>query len=180
MEIYECGDKKIRVDHFKRQDSIVGYVKFVNCLCDYPNMTVTGDFGNWSFCRNFIPSPEATKISQGYWIEKASIHSSQDFNKLDMNMIQEDIYDLIDGGLVEWDLDEEDHKHTLDWFRSLLEYAYEDNDFEYRAKAFLDVYRPKCIDYDDIPLHTSIPPQLLCVFDAFELICESMKKKLSN
>ena len=39
-------------------------------------MTVTGDWGNWVFCREFIPSP-AGYASGSYWVEKAMNSSKQ-------------------------------------------------------------------------------------------------------
>src|SRR3989344_2189435 len=40
-------------------------------------MAVTGDYGNWIFCREFHPN-DKEGVSGGYWLEKLKIASSQE------------------------------------------------------------------------------------------------------
>ena len=78
-EIYKCEDKEIRVDYFKRPDSYIGYIKFVN---DNSGLSIFGDFGNWIFNRPFVPSNKGS-VSDCYWNEKLKIGSCQEYSKYD-------------------------------------------------------------------------------------------------
>ena len=64
--------------------TITQSVKFINTQ---GIMAVTGDYGNWIFCREFHPSPTGS-VSDSYWCEKLRISSRQDPYEFDSNTDQ--------------------------------------------------------------------------------------------
>lgn len=62
------------IHHLKKPNTGVNNVKFINVE---GILSVTGDFGNWIFCRSFLPSPESHGASRGYMDEKLEILSKQ-------------------------------------------------------------------------------------------------------
>lgn len=65
-------------------------IKFIN-TCGI--MTVTGDYGNWVFCREFHPDKDG--VSDGYWVEKLRILSCQDPYEFDTDTAREQIQELL-------------------------------------------------------------------------------------
>jgi len=49
--------------HFQVGDSSTNYIQFINTD---RVLTVTGDFGNWVFCRPFVPSPDGSFYYTGF------------------------------------------------------------------------------------------------------------------
>jgi hypothetical protein len=56
-------------------------------------MAVTGDYGNWIFCREFHPSPEGY-VSDIYWLQKLRNSSCQDPYDFDSNEVKRQIEEL--------------------------------------------------------------------------------------
>ena len=62
------------IHYLKLPDTRMNSIKFINCG---GVLSVTGDYGNWIFCREFHPS-EKEYVSGSYWEEKLRIASCQD------------------------------------------------------------------------------------------------------
>ena len=164
----ENGDEII-VDHFKVPCTIHGYIKLTNtddCLL------VTGDYGNWIFDRPFLPSSEGF-VSDGYWFEKLRMSSEQRFNELDWDYIENEIEELINGGLEEQGYSGDELNTLKEWFGELLESTGDTLEYEY--KAYRDYYIPDSIDYEIIPYSKKTPIWLLIIFDAFDEMCNRFK-----
>lgn len=159
---------EIRVDHLQRGTSRYGYVKFIN---DDEGLSVFGDFGNWIFCRPFVPSPDGY-VSDHYWGEKLRIASVQDPSRYDAEGTRKQIEALINGGLEEWGYDAEELEKSKEWLSDLIDYA--DDELDYTYHAFRG-WNPPGMDYEDIPFCKKGSIQLNIVFDAFEEICARMK-----
>ena len=155
------------IHEFKRPDTRVCMLVFIN-TCGV--MTVTGDFGNWVFCREFHPSPnEDGGVSSGYWDEKLEISSVQKSHQYDS---QETLKRI---GEFKKEFKEsygrkmtEDEK---DWVKQLEENV--DDEHEYIYLAYRET--PQGIDYEAVPFGKSRHPWLNAVYDGFDAICEMLK-----
>lgn len=169
IQIFKCEEEEIRVDHFQIEKSGCQYIKFINTS---DSLTVTGDYGNWIFCRPFIPFPGST-VSEMYWIEKLQMYSIQSFTEYDWDAINKEIDDLIDHRLEDIGYEGKDIEELKEWFRELREET--DDEIAYLNKAFRDYYAPSCLDLEYIPTFKVMPIQLKIIFDAYEEISERMK-----
>lgn len=167
VEIFKSDENEIRVDHLQIERNRGFYIKFTNTD---DIMTVNGDFGNWIFCRPFIPSVRSN-VSDMYWMEKLKMYSRQEF-KIDLEGIEQEIQELLKGGLEEI-YSEENIEEAKQWYMELLNET--DDEISYISKAYRDPYKPCFIDYEDIPYYKKTPYQLLIIFDAFDEICSRIK-----
>ena len=162
---------KIRVDHFQEADKRCGYIKFVN---DEQGLSVFGDFGNWIFCRPFIPSPEGY-VSDGYWNEKLKLYSEQDHAKYDAEATRKEIEELINSGLEDYGYEGDDLFKGKKWFKDLLYFTYDEINYTYHA--YRHYSKPDFIEYDEIPFVKKGSPRLEIIFYAFDEICNRLKNK---
>jgi len=168
VEIFKNGDKEIRVDHFQVGDSNTRYIQFINTD---RVLTVTGDYGNWVFCRPFHPSADG-HVSDGYWLEKLSILSEQVAATYDGDETAKEIQTLIDTGLEEYGYEGDELERMKEWYTDLLSYT--DDEYEYVYHAYRDYGRPN-IEPETIPFCKKLNNWLNVIFDAFDEICNRMK-----
>lgn len=159
----------ITIDHLRKGNSSMGYVRFVN---DDYGLSVFGDFGNWIFCRPFLPSEEGY-VSVPYWNEKLKISSSQDHAKYDAEETEKEIKELIENGLEDYGYSGEDLAKAKEWFKDLLPYTEDEIEYLYRAYRSNDC---PCDDLDYVPYVKKGSCRLLIVFDAFNEICNRLDK----
>lgn len=166
IEIFTSEEgNEIRIDHLIKNNSNRGYVKFVN---DSKGLCVFGDFGNWVFCQPFYPSADNYTYI-GYWNEKLKIRSSQEHAKYDAEQTEEEIQNLIDGGLKSmWGYKGDKLNKAKRWFSDLL--LYTDDEITYIYKAFKE-FRPIEIDDELIPFCEKGDIRLAIILDAFNEIC---------
>lgn len=134
-------------------------------------LSVTGDFGNWIFCREFHPSDgENSGVSDSYWKEKIQISSTQQTNDYDSDGTEK----LIKEKLSEFDSPpfSEREQEQIDWFKEISRYTDESKEV-YLQKAYESM--PSFLDYESIPLSYKTKPQLQCIFDAFEEVCYRLR-----
>jgi hypothetical protein len=124
-------------------------------------MAVTGDFGNWIFCREFIPT-KGGRVSDGYWCEKLQIASTQDSDEFDSDATQKEIEEYLANPE---DPVTEDEKEYLEELLSLL-----NDEFDYMHYAHREG-KGRFSDHERVPTCKRIKPWLLMVFDGFEEIC---------
>jgi hypothetical protein len=125
-------------------------------------MAVTGDCGNWIFCRGFRPSKDGS-VSDGYWVEKLKISSTQKPLDFDIEGTKKEIHEQ----LAEEDLDEEDKEYLKDILSDV-----DEGEFWYLAKAHDKL--PSGRDHEFVPHRECLNPMLAVVFDAFDEICRKM------
>ena len=135
-------------------------------------MVVTGDYGNWMFCREFHPSPDGM-VSDYYWCEKIKIASTQEPFEFDYEATEKEILEAINGGLVEGGFEGDDLEIMTEYYESLLDIVHE-GEFYYEAFAYGEM--PYLITSGCVPNNKKIKHWLLCVFDAFEEICSRLKE----
>jgi len=160
----------IRVDHFQKGNSRMGYVKFVN---DDEGLSVFGDFGNWVFCRPFHPSPDGY-VSEMYWNEKLKIGSTQEHAEYDGEETYKELQEMIDTGFEDYGYEGDVLESAKEWFRGLQKYT--DDEIEYTYEAYRGV-NPANVDYDYIPFAKKGSVQLEIIFDAFDEICRRLKEQ---
>jgi len=143
----------------KKPNTVCGRVTFINT---HGVMVVTGDFGNWIFCREFHPSPESG-VSGSYWVEKLQIASTQVPEQYDPKKTEELIRERLEGEDIS-----EDEK---EYYENLLQ-RIDESEEVYKSIAYME--RPSSIDCEGVPYCESTKPWLKCVFDAFDEICTRM------
>ncbi|MDD4970850.1 MAG: hypothetical protein PHT07_15590 [Paludibacter sp.] len=173
VDVYKHEDKEIQVDHFKIPDSMTNYIQFINTD---RVLTITGDFGNWVFCRPFVPSIDGY-VSDGYWLEKLRILSSQVPGSYDGEATASEIQKLIDEGLQEYGYKGDELKKMKEWYTDLLTYT--DDEYEYVYHAYRGYDRPN-IETESIPFCKKLNPWLNIIFDAFDEICRRIKEGDEN
>lgn len=139
-------------------------------------LIVSGDYGNWMFCREFHPSEEGG-VSDGYWLEKLRMNSTQEpyeYNSEETaELIKEKLKDL-DEEYDNGDIDEKEYNQYKEYYVEECLY-YVDDEIEYLYNAFRGD-KPSNLDYEDVPYVRTVKPQLNIVFDAFDEICKRLKK----
>ena len=160
----------ILIHSFKKPGTIMCSIKFINTN---GVMAVTGDFGNWIFCREFHPSAEGF-VSDHYWLEKLSINSIQDGTQFSSELTKKEIEEGINGGLEEYGYSDEKLDKMLEYYKELLDYV-DYSEWEYTAFAYGEL--PDFIDAEEVPMVKETMPRLEIVFDAFDIICERLKKE---
>lgn len=158
----------VLIHEFKKPDTCECMLVFIN-TCGV--MTVTGDFGNWVFCREFHPSGKEEGISRGYWDEKLEIASVQKPSKYDeeetlscLNEFKESFSDSYGREMSE---------EELEWVDQLENNV--DDEFEYTHLAYRD--KPNDIDYESVPFGKKRHFWLDAVYDGFEAICAVLQQK---
>ena len=129
-------------------------------------LTVTGDYGNWVFCREFHPTADGY-VSDSYWIEKLKIASSQQPGSYDADETRKEIEQRLNDG----DLYDEDKEYL----ESLLGYV-DDGEAGYLAYAHENL--PKYRDHEFVPYRKKLDYWLEVIFDAFEEICRRLEKDM--
>lgn len=158
------GNYNLDVWDFKHPNSEwMHRIKFINS-CGV--LTVTGDFGNWIFCREFHPSKEG-EVSRSYWDEKLRISSEQKSHEFDSEETLEEIKRLRED-IKEWN---EDNSEAFSWLDDLESYVYDK--FEYEHLAYREC--PINLDFDYIPYGKKRHVWLDMVYDAFNEICNRYK-----
>lgn len=154
----------------KSEDFLSHYLKLPNTVTQgilFINtndiMAVTGDYGNWIFCREFHPSATGS-VSDRYWIEKLKICSCQDPFDFDSDVAKKEIEEL--------KLEHEFSEEEKEWLDDLSDEA-DQGEYAYIAKA---MGHPNSFDTEMIPRGQSINWWLSVVFDGFEEICNRIKK----
>ena len=144
-----------------------------------PNiLIVTGDYGRWTFNRDFVPSVD-NMVSDSYWCEKLRIGSTQKSHvyssEVTGKLIQEELKTLEE--------DKDDHsayeyENLKSYYESLLNYC-DCGEEEYVFQAYWDDSEPgrRLLDPENIPLGKEVDIQLQVVFDAFDEICNRMRKE---
>jgi hypothetical protein len=160
----------VLIHHFKRPDTNNCMLTFIN-TCGV--MTVTGDFGNWVFCREFHPSASNEHgVSSGYWDEKLEISSQQKSKKYDAETTQ-----VL---LIEFKKSFQDaygremNEDEIDWIEQLENNA--DDEHEYTYLAYRE--KPNTIDYESVPFGEKRHFWLEAVYDGFDAICQTLSREV--
>ena len=171
IEIFKSDENEIRIDHFQVGNSNTKYIQFINTD---RVLTVSGDYGNWVFCRPFVPG-ECGDVSDMYWIEKLKILSSQEPGKFSSEDTAEEIKLLIASGLEDYGYEGEELESIKEWYTDLLSYV--DDEHEYIFYAYRSYDRPHNIDNESVPFCKELNNWLNIIFDAFDEICKRIREE---
>lgn len=159
----------VLIHEFKRPDTINCALTFINCR---GIMSVTGDFGNWIFCREFHPSARNNDlVSDGYWDEKLQTRSKQEAEKYDADTTTELLKDFrfTFSDYFGREMDEEES----DWVEQLENNV--DDETDYTHLAYRE--KPYNIDYEYVPFGKKHYYWLDAVYDGFDAICLHLYNK---
>lgn len=161
-ELEIIKNENVLIHILQRPNSSICKVVFINTMgvC-----SVTGDFGNWIFCREFHPSKDG-RVSGGYWDEKLNTHSVQSSDKFNTEQTEKDI-----DYYVENYVNEDTSQEELDWIERLRQNC--DDEYSYINEAYRN--HPYDVDTECIPFGKIRNPRLNIIYDAFEEICSRIK-----
>jgi hypothetical protein len=139
-------------------------------------MTVTGDYNNWVFSREFRPSKkeDANYVSDPYWMEKLRNSSCQTISKYDSEETAKEIREYLDGkDLDDGELTNEERSYLEDCLRNVED-----------ELAYLNVaYRENVGRFEDgeSVIFTKKPlGHLLVVIDAWECMCQKIAQMANH
>jgi len=162
----------------KTDDVLIHYLKKPNTLCDsikYINcggiLAVTGDYGNWIFCREFHPSKDGY-VSDGYWHEKLKILSTQEAMDFDAYATKETLQEKLNEYKEEngEDADED----VIEYYEECMSKC-DEHELDYTFFAYRE--QPSDMDYDDVIIIKDYKYWLKAVFDGFDEICRRIKEE---
>lgn len=176
-EVIIKKDELTTVHTLSLKDSCLYRVNFINVM---DKLLVTGDLGNYVFCRSFIPSKEGY-VSPYYWLEKLRILSEQDGEDWDSKgtreKLKEDMQEYIDytyDGYYDFDLEENEEDETIEYYKRCIELT-EEPECYYDAYAYGEY--PCCWDGEDVVKVMKIKSRLQIIFDAFNEICNRLENE---
>lgn len=167
-QVIETKSEGLLIHYLRRPDTIINAIKYINCE---GIMAVTGDFGNWIFCREFHPAPDGG-VSEGYWHEKLQIASTQHGMEYDPDRTRKNLQHQLDVALKE-DYKGNDFEVMKEYIEGCLSLVDEEDDY----KLFAYTEYPGFCDYEVVIFCKRYKPWLLAVFDGFDEICRRLKEK---
>lgn len=129
-------------------------------------LAVTGDYGNWIFCREFHPAVKEQADSY-YWLEKLKIGSHQVGEEYDSDGTRRLIQETLDG-LEEYGYKADRRVEMREYLEECLDYV-DCSEHEYTSYAYNNY--PSFLDPESVPFCRKIVPSLLFVLDAFDEMC---------
>ncbi len=162
-EVKHTSYEGVSILHLKKPNTLCDAIKYINAG---GILAVTGDYGNWIFCREFHPTGKEY-VSDSYWEEKLRIASTQDPYEFDEEGTIAEIDRLLK---EEEDLDEAEIEYLNE-----CKSAAGDTKIQYELFAYNNGVG-RFQDYEYVPSAQKITKYWLkAVFDGFEEICRRMK-----
>ena len=169
--VTDLGDEGV-IHTFKKLLTRQGMIKFINVE---GILAVTGDYGNWMFCRPFIPSKESNYVSSGYWNEKLEILSTQNPYEFDEEATEKEIQKYLDEDKkAEEDADEKLTEEERDYLENCLD-AVDQGEHYYTAFAHMNNVG-RFGDHECVPLRKKLNPWLEVIYDAYDEIVRRYKE----
>lgn len=165
-ELHITETDNILIHHLKQKHTICLNVKFINTN---GVLVITGDFGNWIFCREFHPSIEG-QVSDHYWCEKLEIGSVQESTSYDFEETLTRLRYGLRKGLRDHGYTDNLLMQAKEFYKGLIFHV--EDEIEYINYARENC--PNFMDYGDWPHEKTILPRLKIVFDAFDEICKRL------
>jgi hypothetical protein len=164
--VEEVVNESVNIIKLHKPNTNIHSVTFINTQ---GILAVTGDFGNWVFCREFHPSADGY-VSDHYWCEKANINSSQKPYVFSESVTDSMIINTLRELRLEDDSMTEEEEYYLE--QCLLESS--NSEWEYVAYAYKE--KPYNWDAEDVPFGQEVDRGLQVIFDAFEELCKRIKE----
>lgn len=151
----------------KANNSVTNNIKFI---ITNGVTIVTGDFGNFMFCREFIPSKDEF-VDDSYWLGKFEMHSEQIGKEYSEEETIKELEYQIESGLEEYGYENNKLIDAKLYYEDLLNYTDNSNDY----LTYIDKTIPSFLERENIPYVKTIKYNLLIVFDAFDEICKRLE-----
>lgn len=163
FSIEECG--KFTIYKLKHPEYSMMYkVEFIVGN----NLTVvTGDYGNWVFCREFHPKTGEIS-SYNYLDEKLEINSVQKSTEFSTEETIKQLKHFVDNFTNNYG--REMNEEEREWVDLLDSSVFDE--IEYTNTAFRE--KPNSIDYDEVPFGTRRLRRLEIVYNALDVMCEKI------
>lgn len=142
-------------------------------------MMVTGDFGNFVFCREFHPSADGA-VHEKYWLEKLKMKSCQNPGVFDADETRNEIEACLDVIKEDHDSDEyhlwDNHKEARYYLmlRDLIDNGCSEIEYDFHA-YYSEEFLHSGLDNEDVPKKKKYVDYLETVFDGFDEICIRLK-----
>jgi hypothetical protein len=170
-EVIVTDQPGLLVHYLKKPGTINDSIKFINTN---GILAVTGDYGNWIFCREFHPSAGG-HVSDGYWKEKLVIASSQEPEEWDRDITKARIRLQIEGGLQEEGFEGKQLQEMKQYMSDCLERC-DDEEFDYQYFAYREY--PSFCDTESVIFVKRTKYWLTAVFDGFDEVCRRIKENV--
>ncbi len=167
-EIIVTKSEGLLIHYLKKPNTMYDSIKYINVG---GVLAVTGDYGNWIFCREFHPSVDGY-VSDSYWHEKLKILSTQEAMEFDGEATKAELLTK---------LNEYKEHAGSDINEDIVEYYEEciklcdEHELDYTHYAYRE--QPHGMDYDDVILVKDYKYWLKAVFDGFDEICKRLKQE---
>jgi len=161
-EVIVTESEGLLVHDLKIPNAYMNSIKYINTN---GILAVTGDFGNWIFCREFHPSADGY-VSDEYWCEKLRNASTQKSHNFSCSETEKEINRLL---REEEDLTE----NEIDYLNGCLDNL-DDWDIDYKYYAYTENVG-RFSDSEYVPYEEELKIWLAIIFDGFEEICDRMK-----
>lgn len=158
LEINQKGKDTV-VYKFRKPGTALHGITFIN---SNGIMAVTGDFGNWIFCREFkLSIKRSSTVSDSYWSQKLKISSTQNPEVFDPVATDKELNKLSgEYSTLSYDQQEELYEY-IDLLKGNL-----NSQFHYESEAFSE--KPSFLYYEQIPECYKQHPWLSMVYDAYD------------
>lgn len=167
-EVLETITPECKIWWLKKPGTMIDNIKYINAG---GVLAVTGDYGNWIFCREFHPDPTGG-VSGGYWDEKLVILSTQQPMEFDAEATEAEIRRMLDGGLEEDGYEGDRLEKMREYLQESLEQL-NDGEFSYTAYAYRG--NPGFLDMESIIHKKKRRYWLNAVYDGFDELCRRCK-----
>lgn len=158
------------VHHLKKPDTVIDNIKYINTQ---GIMAVTGDYGNWIFCREFHPDAK-NGVSDQYWCEKLKMASTQEPYEFDVEGTKQALEQKIEEYIkILEESGKDEDQSILEFYQECFDKC-EEGELDYTHFVYRE--RPSALDYDDVIFVKDYKYWLKAVFDGFDEICTRMKE----
>lgn len=166
-ELTIIDSPEVLIHIFAKPDTFCGSIRFINTQ---NILAVTGDYGNWIFCREFHPSADGF-VSDSYWCEKLRISSTQKPTDYDPEGTRKEIEERLK------DEDEDLSEEEKTYLEDLL---YQVDEREERYLVYAHDNLPSNRDHEFVPYIKKLNLWLEVIFDAFDEICQRCSLSVKN
>jgi hypothetical protein len=170
-EVLVTKTNEVLIHYLKKPNTVCDSIKYINCG---GILAVTGDYGNWIFCREFHPSEDGY-VSDCYWHEKLISSSTQEATEFDKDATKEAILEKVNEYKEENsdNLEDEKVQERIEYYEECMNRCYE-HELDYTHFAYRE--QPNGMDYDDVILVKDYKFRLKIIFDGFDEICRRLKE----
>lgn len=172
-EILVTEQEGLLVHYLCKPNTVMDSIKYINTN---GILAVTGDYGNWIFCREFHPSAKGG-VSDSYWAEKLQIASVQKARAWDGDATKARLYEELAQYKLECEEEQQEPKEeVIEYYEGCINEC-DSHEVDYTHYAYGNI--PDNWDSESVVFEKEYHCQLKYVFDGFDEICRRMKEQES-